>query len=111
MRMVPACFRGVAAGAVLAWVMAPALLSAAPAGPVSPDKDDKSLNPIEKLHNDLDKNINIKIEKQPLSVAVEMLRAKCNINIVLDSLTIQQQLGFTPEQPPSPVDVDLKDAT
>ena len=28
---------------------------------------------------------------------------------MLDGLTIQQQLGFTPDQPPTPVDVDLKD--
>ncbi|HBI44883.1 MAG TPA: hypothetical protein DDY78_18810 [Planctomycetales bacterium] len=38
-----------------------------------------------------------------------MLREKSKINFVLDSLTIQQTLGFTPDQPPSPVDVDLKD--
>ncbi len=38
-----------------------------------------------------------------------MLHAKSNVNFVLDGLTIQQQLGFTPDMPPTPVDVDLKD--
>ena len=106
MRIVPACFRVLAAGAVLAWAATPALLSAAPA---APDKDGKADNPIEKLHAALDKTITIKIEKQPLSVAVEMLKKKTDILIVLDSLTIQQQLGFIPDQPPAPVDVDAKD--
>jgi hypothetical protein len=110
MRIVPSCFRAFAAGTVLAWVVSPAFLSAAPATPTAPDKDEKSLSPVEKLHNDLDKNITIKIEKQPLSIAVEMLRDKSKINIVLDSLTIQQQLGFLPEQSPTPVELDLKDA-
>ena len=102
MRMVPACFRALAAGAVLAWVVAPALLSAAPAGPAAPDKDDKSVNPNEKLHRTSTRPITIKIDKQPLSLAVDMLREKSKVNIVLDSITIQQQLGFTPDQPPFP---------
>lgn len=106
MRMVPACWRVLAAGTVLAWLVTPAFLSAAPA---APDKDDKIVNPLEKLRKDLDKTITIKIEKQPLSVAIEMLHEKTRVNFVLDSLTIQQQLGFTPDQPPSPVEVDFKD--
>ena len=105
MRMVPAFWR-VVAGAVLAWAVAPVLLSAAPA---APDKDDKSVSPVEKLHKNLDKTISIKIEKQPLNLALDMLHAKSNVNFVLDGLTIQQQLGFTPDMPPTPVDVDLKD--
>jgi len=39
-----------------------------------------------------------------------MLRDKSKINIVLDSITIQQQLGFLPEQSPTPVEIDMKDA-
>ena len=104
MRRVPAYWR-VVAGAVLAWAAAPAV---APAAPV-PEKD-AAVNPVEKLHKDLDKVITIKIEKQPLNLAMDMLRDKSGVNFVLDTLTIQQQLGFTPDMPPSPVEVNLKDA-
>jgi hypothetical protein len=103
MRAVPAYLQTLAAGAVLAWAMAPSLLPAAPAAP------EKTDNPVDKLHTALDKTVTLKIERQPLNVAVDMLREKTKINFVLDSLTIQQTLGFTPDQPPSPVDVDLKD--
>ncbi len=107
MRMVPACLRVLVAGAVLAWAASPAVLSAAPTGA---DKDDKTVSANEKLHADLDKIISIKIDKQPLNLAVLMLRDKSGgVNFVLDSLTIQQQLGFLPETPPVPVDLDLKD--
>ena len=101
MRMIPACIRTLA-GAVLALA-----LTAAPA-PAAPDKDN-SVNPVEKLRKDLDKTITVKIDKQSLSTAVEALRKQTNINFILDSLTIQQQLGFSPDAPPSPVEVDLKD--
>ena len=107
MRMVPAWLRALAAGAVLACVVAPALLSAAPA---APDKDDKTVNPLDKLHKDLDKTVTFKIDKQPLSVAIDMLRENGKINIVVDNLTIQQQLGFLPDQPPVPVEGDFKNA-
>ena len=107
MRMVPACLRVLAAGAVLAWAAAPSFLSAAPTGS---EKDDKTVSPNDKLHADLDKVVSIKIDKQPLNLAVIMLRDKSGgVNFVLDSLTIQQQLGFLPETPPVPVDLDLKD--
>jgi hypothetical protein len=102
MRRVPACWR---VAAVLVGVVAPALLSAAPA---APEKSDQAVSPVEKLHKDLDKTISIKIEKQPLTIAMDMLHDKSNISFVLDGVTIQQ-LGFTPDMPPSPVDVDLKD--
>jgi hypothetical protein len=103
MRTVPACWQTLAAGVVLAWAVAPSLLPAAPAAP------EKAVNPVDKLHTALDGTVTLKIERQPLNVAVDMLREKSKINFVLDSLTIQQTLGFTPDQPPSPVDVDLKD--
>lgn len=101
MRMVPACIRTLA-GAALALA-----LTAAPA-PAAPDKDN-SVSPVEKLRKDLDKTITVKIDKQSLSAAVEALRNQTKINFILDSLTIQQQLGFSPDAPPSPVEVDLKD--
>ena len=102
MRRVPTCSR-VVAGAVVVWTVAPALLSAAP------DKDEKAVNSVEKLHKDLDKVLSIKIEKQPLSIAMDMLKNKTGVLFVLDGVTIQQQLGFTPDQPPTPVDVEVKD--
>src|SRR5205814_6703187 len=49
--------------------------------------------------------------KQPLNLAVDVLREKSKLNLVLDSLTIQQQLGFTPDQAPFPVEVDVKDVS
>ncbi len=102
MRRVPACWQVAVAAAVLAWAVAPPFLRAAPAAP------EKSVGPVDKLHAELDQSITLKIERQPLNVAVDMLREKSKINFVLDTLTIQQMLGFTPDQPPSPVDVDLK---
>jgi len=102
MRRIPTCWRMLAVGAVLAlW---PAL---APIAPAASDKD-TPVSPVEKLRKDLDKPITIKIAKQSLSAAVEMLHKQTKINFVLDTPIIQQ-LGFTPDQPPSPVDVDLKD--
>jgi hypothetical protein len=103
MRTVLAYWKAVVAGAVLAWAVAPFLLSAAPAA------SEKAVSPIDKLHTALDKTITLKIERQPLSVAVDMLREKSKINFVLDGLTIQQMLGFTPDQPPSPVEANFKD--
>ena len=44
-----------------------------------------------------------------LAAAVEQLRKQTKINIVLDNLTIQQQLGIVPEQSPLTGPVDLKD--
>lgn len=101
MRMAAACWRTLAACAVLTWG-ASSLLPAAPAEP------EKTVGSLDKTHADLDKTITLKIERQPLNVAVDMLREKCKINFVIDALTIQQTLGFTPDQPPTPVDVDLK---
>ena len=105
MRRVPACWR-VAAAALLAWAAVPLALSAAPA---APDKDEKDVNPVEKLRKDLDRPLSIKIEKQPLSIALNMLKEQTKVLFVPDNLTIQQQLGFTPDQPPMPVDITVKD--
>jgi hypothetical protein len=64
---------------------------------------------VEKVRQALDAPITVKIDKQPLTAAVEMLREKGKVNLVLDTLSIQQQLGWVPEQPPVPVDVDLQE--
>ncbi len=103
MRTLPVCWKS---AAILAAALTPALTSAAPAAP----EKETVVSPVEKLRKDLDKPISLKIEKQPLSAAVEMLRQKTGIAFGLDALTIQQQLGFTPDQPPTPVDIDVKDA-
>ena len=87
----------------MAAALTPALAPAA-----APEKE-SPVSPVEKLRKDLDKPLTLQIDKQPLSTAVEMLRKETKINFVLDGTTIQQQLGFTPDQPPSPVDVNLKD--
>ena len=102
MRVIPACRQSVAAVALLTWTIAPSLVPAAPVA------SEKAVSPVDELHAALDKTVTLKIERQPLSLAIDMLREKSKINFVIDSLTIQQTLGFTPDQPPSPVDLDLK---
>jgi hypothetical protein len=92
---------------VLCVLLVPCVLAAALAAPAEPKVETPS--PVEKVRKDLNRSITMKVDKQPLSAAIDLLREKSKINIVLDSLTIQQQLGFTPDQPPTPVDVDLKD--
>jgi hypothetical protein len=56
----------------------------------------------------LDAPITLRIDKQPLDAAIEMLRETTEVHIVLDALTIQQTLGWAPNAPPTLVDVDLK---
>ncbi len=90
---------------VLALASLPAFAWGAPA----PEKDDNPVSLVEKVRKDLDAPITIMIAKQPLSTAIDALRDKTKLNLVLDGLTIQQQLGFSPDQPPTPVTVDLKD--
>ncbi len=89
----------------LAWALLPGLLCAAPA---APDKDAPA-GAVEKVRQALDQPVTLQIDKQTLAAAVEALRQKMKINIVLDNLTIQQQLGFAPDQSPAQVQVDLKD--
>ena len=106
--MVPLCRRTLA-GAALALALTAAPLPAAPApAPAAPAKD-AALSPVEKLRQELDKPITVKLENMTLAAAVEQLRKETKINIVLDSLTIQQQLGIVPEQSPLTGPVDLKD--
>ena len=102
MRTFRRCLLMLTVGAALTF--SPALT---PSAPAVADKD-APVNSVEKLRKDLDKPITLKIAKQSLTAAVEMLHKQTKINFVLDTAVIQQ-LGFTPDQPPSPVDVDLKD--
>jgi hypothetical protein len=88
----------------LACALAPAALAAAPAA----DKD-QGPTAVEKVRQALEAPVTVKIDKQPLTAAIDMLKEKGKVNLVLDTLSIQQQLGWVPEQPPAPVDVDLKD--
>jgi hypothetical protein len=90
--------------AALALALAPALLSAAPA----PTDKDKAASAAEKLREALNALVTVKIDKQSLTAAVEMLKEKGQVNLVLDTFSIQQ-MGWLPDQPPTPVDVDLKE--
>jgi hypothetical protein len=83
------------------------LASALGAAPAEPKADGPSA--VEKVRKALNQPVTVKIDKQPLSAAVDMLREKTKLNLVLDGPTIQQQLGFTPDMPNVAVDVDLKD--
>jgi type II secretory pathway component GspD/PulD (secretin) len=98
----PRVWPSVAVAVVLAWSF-----GAAPAAAAEPDKD-KATSPAEKLRQTLDATVTLKIEKQPLAAALDMLKEKGGVNLVVDSLAIQQQLGWAPDQAPSPVNVDLK---
>jgi hypothetical protein len=106
MRTVTASWRTLAAGAALAGALAPAVW-AAPAAPSTPDKD-KAAPAVEKIRKALDAPITLKLERQSLTAAVDVLRDKTKLNFVLDTFTLQQ-FGIIPDQPPTPVDVDLKD--
>jgi hypothetical protein len=107
MRTVSAGWRALAAGVALGWALAPAW--AAPAAPSSDKDKDQAPTAVEKVRKALDAPVTLKIDKQPLTAAIDMLKEKGKVNVVLDTLSIQQQLGWVPEQPPVPVDVDLKD--
>jgi hypothetical protein len=100
-----ATFRRLATAALAAFALAPAPLWAAPASPAA-DKD-AAPTAAEKVRKALDAPVTLKIDKQPLTAAVDTLKEKGKVNLVLDTLSIQQ-LGWQPEQPPVPVDVDLK---
>ena len=102
MRLVPLARSAV----ILSAVLVPALTVAlgAPAEPKA-----EAPNVAEKVRKDLSRPVTLKIDNKPLSVAVDALREAAKMNIVLDSVTIQQQLGFTPDQSQT-FSLDLKDA-
>jgi hypothetical protein len=99
MRIVPLRRHLLAAGAVLA--LTPFLLTAAPAVPEKP-----KTSPAEKLRHDLDQNISIEFEQQPIDKALEQLHEQTKLNFVLDRFSLQQ-MGFQPEN--MPVSAKLKD--
>jgi hypothetical protein len=100
--------RAAAAGAAFAWFLS-AAAAAAPAAPAAPAPGDKDATPAETARKALNAPVTLKIDKQPLNAAVDMLREKSKVNFVLDAMTIQNTYGWTVEQPPTSVDVDLKD--
>ena len=78
-------------------------------GPAPPDREDAIVSPAEQVRKELDKPLTLKIDKQPLSTAIDMLGKKTKVRSSSTATTIQEQLGFTPDQPPMPVEVDVKD--
>ncbi len=102
MRLVPA----VRSAVILSAVLVPALAIAL-AAPAEPKPETPTL--AEKVRKDLSRTVALKIDNKPLSAAVDALRDAAKMNIVLDSVTVQQQLGFTPDMSP-PFSIDLKDA-
>jgi hypothetical protein len=89
--------------AAAAWALAPAALPAAP--------DDAAASPAEKARRGLDRVVSIRVERLPLADALNRLREKAGLNLVLDDQSIQGQFGWSAAQSPTPVDVDLHDVT
>ena len=92
--------------AAVAWALLP--LSAWPAPAPTAPRDEAPLNPVEKARQGLDRAVTLRIDRQPLSTAVAMLREKTKLNLVLDTQAIAN-IGINVDQPPTPVDVDLKE--
>ena len=104
MHTLPASWRVLAAAALLFGAIP------SPAAPAPPSADSEAaVNPVEKARQGLDRVVTLKIDKQSLSTAVAMLGEKAKLKIVLDSQSIQQQLGFTPDQSLTAVNADLKE--
>jgi hypothetical protein len=95
--------KSAALGLLAALALAPSLVAA----PAAPDKD-KAATPAEKIRQALNAPVTVKVEKQSLTAAIGMLKEKASVNFVVDTFSIQQ-MGWLPDQPPTPVDVDLKD--
>jgi type II secretory pathway component GspD/PulD (secretin) len=85
------------------------LVGFAIAAPAPSDAKAADAAPAATMRERLNSPVTLQLREQSLRVAVDALRAQAKINIVLDSLTIQQQLGFTPDQPPVAVNIDLKE--
>ena len=103
MRTLAAC-GNVLAAALLAAALAPSSL---PAAPAPPEKEPAADTP-PKVREVLERVVSLKIDRQSLTAVVALLRDKTKLNIVLDTPAFQQ-LGITPDQPPVPVQADLKD--
>jgi hypothetical protein len=91
--------------AALAFALA---LTAAPAAPVTPPKEDKKEEtPAEKVKKALDQKIaSLEVENQPLAAAVDQLHEETKINFVLDRTTIAQ-MGIDIDS--TPVKAKMKD--
>jgi hypothetical protein len=91
--MLRSSHRMTALAAVLALVLAPAALLAAPATEPKP----KAESPCEKIRKALDQNIeSLEIVDQPLSLAINQLKEQTKINFVLDTVTLANS-GIVPD--------------
>lgn len=90
-----------AAGLVLALVMAPAL-----AAPVAPTTDAKKTEtPAEKIKKALDETTDLEISDQPLHLAMAQLREQTKVNFVVDRQVIAM-MGLDPDS--MPINVKLQ---
>jgi hypothetical protein len=83
------CVRRSVLLAALILALGPALTAA----PVS--EAAKAATPVERLRKSLDQTLSVNIQDQPLALAVNMLREKSGVNLVLDQGGIQQMLAAT----------------
>jgi hypothetical protein len=86
----------------LAPVLALAIAGFALAAPAPP------AGPGQTVRERLSRPVTLTLHGQSLRAAVDALREAAKVDIVVDTPAIQQ-LGFTPEQPPSFVDIEAKD--
>jgi type II secretory pathway component GspD/PulD (secretin) len=89
--------------AVLAWGCGALAVVGAP---IAANDKGKPVSTADKLRHDLDQNVTLKIQEQPLGLAVNQIREQTKLNLVLDRFTLQQA-GIDPDM--VPVTVDLKD--
>jgi type II secretory pathway component HofQ len=75
------------------------------AAPVPSD----AASPTTSLRERLAVPVTLSLRGQSLRAAVDAVREAAKVDIVLDSMAIQQQLGLTPEQLPYPMSIDAKD--
>ena len=95
--------------AAVAWSFAVVGLATAAPAP-SDTKTADAAAPAATVRERLNRPVALQLREQSLRAALDALRVQAKVNIVLDAVTIQQQLGFTPDQPPVAVNIDLKDA-
>ena len=94
---------GLAVGFVLALVLTPPALVAAPG---TPDVKDTEVTSAEKIKKLLDLPITLEVTDQSVNAALNQIREQTKLNFVVDRFTIQQ-MGMDPEQ--MLVSVKLKD--
>jgi type II secretory pathway component GspD/PulD (secretin) len=86
----------------VAWFLVPAAVTAAPGD----EKPSKAETPAEKVRKALDQRMDMELENQSLSGAVNQLREQTGVNFVIDRWTIQN-MGIDPDQ--TTVNVKLKE--